>query len=157
MALQDVNLGPFFLKSAAYLPIRNLPLKTFRNPPRKEHLVGRRQQGRYWAGASHPGLAPRDPGDLRGMNRGTQRRGPDKNSFPSPFGLRTQGPESGDQSPLSVSNTQDTTGQKKQEQDTLANSVSWETGAPQKTLYPSQRSSQPLPGKNPLCYQKIPP
>ena len=41
---------------------------------------------------------------------GHKEGGPHKNSFPSPFGLRTQGPESGDQSSLSVSNTQDTTG-----------------------------------------------
>lgn len=83
----------------------------FRNPPRKQLLVGRRKQGRYRVGASHPWLAPWNPGGFQGMSRKTHRKGL-KNSTSSPFSLRRHSwaPESGDQRPLSVTNTHDTKG-----------------------------------------------
>ena len=67
-----MNLGPFFLKWAAAVPIWNFPLKPFQKSS-QETVAGKEgAAGRERAAAPHAGLAPRDPGDLERMSRETQ-------------------------------------------------------------------------------------
>ena len=69
----SMSLGPNF-SWLLLCPSGTSHCNPFRNPPRKQCLVGRRQQGRCWTGASLTRAGtPRDQGDLQGMSR-TQRR-----------------------------------------------------------------------------------
>lgn len=106
---------------------------------------------------------PRNPRDLQGMSR---KRGSKEGIFPTPTpqseetGLRPQSWGTRVLFLLATLKKQQNrkktkNNNKKQDKDALTNSLSWETGTPQKTWHSSQPSSQLLPGKNPLCFQNI--
>lgn len=103
----SMSLGPNF-SWLLLCPSGTSHCNPFRNPPRKQCLVGRRQQGRCWTGASlTQGWHTQRPRRFARHEQDT-KKGPERNSFPSPFSLEHRAEPQ--RRPLSVSNTQDTTG-----------------------------------------------
>ena len=79
----SMSLGPNF-SWLLLCPSGTSHCNPFRNPPRKQCLVGRRQQGRCWTGASlTQGWHTQRPRRFARHEQNT-KKGPERNSFPSP-------------------------------------------------------------------------